>query len=96
MTGDVDDPMLSRSLLFIMSLVLRDGIRIVYDRSSDATAFAVIDNPSVGGIIGIEGAYQSAATIDPETRMTRIHYIRHPDLAVIRLPESLFGNPLLF
>lgn len=29
MAGDVDNPMLSRSLLFIMSLVLRGGIRII-------------------------------------------------------------------
>lgn len=48
--GDVDNPMLSRSLLFIMSLVLRCGIRIVYDRSSDAAVFAIVNNPSVGGI----------------------------------------------
>ena len=27
--------------------------------------------------------------------MARIHYIRHPDLAVICLPVSLLGNPLL-
>ena len=33
-TGDVDNPMLSRSLLFIMSLVLRGGIRIIDCRSS--------------------------------------------------------------
>jgi len=49
-TGDVDNPMLSRSLLFIMSLVLRCGIRIVYDRSSDAAVFAIVNNPSIGGI----------------------------------------------
>lgn len=44
-TGDVDDPMLSRSLLFIMTLVLRGGIRIVYDRSSDAAVVHIIMNP---------------------------------------------------
>ena len=27
--------------------------------------------------------------------MARIHYIRHPDLAVICLPVSLLGNPFL-
>lgn len=32
--GDVDNPMLSRSLLLIMSLVLRGGIRIIDCRSS--------------------------------------------------------------
>lgn len=32
--GDVDNPMLPRSLLFIMSLVLRSGIRIIDCRSS--------------------------------------------------------------
>lgn len=50
MTGYIDDPMLSRSLLFIMSLVLRCGIRIVYDRSTDTAVFAIVNNPSVGGI----------------------------------------------
>lgn len=44
-TGDVDNPMLSRSLLFIMTLVLRGGIRIVYDRSSDAAVVHIIMNP---------------------------------------------------
>lgn len=34
MAGDVDNPMLSRSLLFIMSLVFRGGIRIIDCRSS--------------------------------------------------------------
>lgn len=34
MTGYIDNPMLSRSLLFIMSLVLRGGIRIIDCRSS--------------------------------------------------------------
>ena len=29
MTGYIDDPMLPRSLLFIMSLVLRGSIRII-------------------------------------------------------------------
>ncbi|VWL89789.1 Uncharacterised protein [Collinsella aerofaciens] len=51
MAGDVDGPMPSRSLAFIMSLVLRGGMRIIYDRSSDTDVFAVIDNPSVGGTI---------------------------------------------
>lgn len=34
MAGDVDNPMLPRSLLFIMSLVFRGGIRIIDCRSS--------------------------------------------------------------
>lgn len=92
MTGDVDNPMLSRSLLFIMSLVLRCGIRIVYDRSSDAAVVHIIMNPRIGGIFGIEGSYHSTTMVDPETRMARIHYIRHPDLAVICLPVSLLGT----
>ena len=49
-TGDVDNPMLSRSLLFIMSLVLRGGIRIIYNGSTDTAVFAIVNNPSVGGI----------------------------------------------
>ena len=49
-TGDVDNPMLSRSLLLIMSLVLFRFIGVVYDRSADATAFTVVNNPSIGGI----------------------------------------------
>lgn len=48
--GDVDNPMLSRSLLFIMSLVLRGGIRIIYNGSTDTAVFAIVNNPSVGGI----------------------------------------------
>ena len=48
--GDVDNPMLSRSLLFIMSLVLRCGIRIIYNGSTDTAVFAIVNNPSVGGI----------------------------------------------
>lgn len=50
MTGYIDDPMLSRSLLFIMSLVLRGGIRIIYNGSTDTAVFAIVNNPSVGGI----------------------------------------------
>ena len=50
MAGDVDNPMLSRSLLFIMSLVLRGGIRIIYNGSTDTAVFAIVNNPSVGGI----------------------------------------------
>ena len=96
MAGDVDDPMLPRNLLFIMSLVLRGGIRIVYDRSSDAAVVHIIMDPRIGGIVGIEGAYQGAAMIGPETRMTRVYHIRHPDLAVVSFPVSLFSNPLLF
>lgn len=49
-TGDVDNPMLSRSLLFIMSLVLRGGIRIIYNGSTDTAVFAIVNNPSVGSI----------------------------------------------
>ena len=60
--------MLSRSLLFIMSLVLRCGIRIVYDRSSDAAVVHIIMNPRIGGIFGIEGPYHSTTMVDPETR----------------------------
>ena len=37
--GDVDNPMLSRSLLFIMSLVLRCGIRIIDICSMVSTLF---------------------------------------------------------
>lgn len=48
--GDVDNPMLSRSLLFIMSLVLRGGIRIIYNGSTDTAVFAIVNNPSVGGV----------------------------------------------
>lgn len=48
--GDVDNPMLPRSLLFIMSLVLRCGIRIIYNGSTDTAVFAIVNNPSVGGI----------------------------------------------
>ena len=48
--GDVDNPMLSRSLLLIMTLVLRGGIRIIYNRSTDTAVFAIVNNPSVGGI----------------------------------------------
>lgn len=48
--GDVDNPMLSRSLLFIMSLVLRGGIRIIYNGSTDTAVFAIVNNPSVGSI----------------------------------------------
>lgn len=49
-TGDVDNPMLPRSLLFIMSLVLFRFIGVVYDRSADAAVFAIVNNPSIGGI----------------------------------------------
>ena len=48
--GDVDNPMLPRSLLFIMSLVFRGGIRIIYNGSTDTAVFAIVNNPSVGGI----------------------------------------------
>lgn len=50
MTGYIDDPMLSRSLLFIMSLILFRFIGVVYDRSADAAVFAIVNNPSIGGI----------------------------------------------
>lgn len=50
MTGYIDDPMLPRSLLFIMSLVLRGGIRIIYNGSTDTAVFAIVNNPSVGCI----------------------------------------------
>lgn len=50
MTGYIDDPMLPRSLLFIMSLVLRGGIRIIYNGSTDTAVFPIVNNPSVGGI----------------------------------------------
>lgn len=50
MTGYIDDPMLPRSLLFIMSLVLRSGIRIIYNGSTDTAGFAIVNNPSVGSI----------------------------------------------
>lgn len=48
--GYIDDPMLPRSLLFIMSLVLRGGIRIIYNGSTDTAVFAIVNNPSVGDI----------------------------------------------
>lgn len=48
--GDIDNPMLSRSLLFIMSLILFRFIGVVYDRSADAAVFAIVNNPSIGGI----------------------------------------------
>lgn len=50
MTGYIDDPMLPRSLLFIMTLVLFRFIGVVYDRSADAAVFAIVNNPSIGGI----------------------------------------------
>lgn len=48
--GDVDNPMLPRSLLFIMSLILFRFIGVVYDRSAYAAVFAIVNNPSIGGI----------------------------------------------
>ena len=86
--------MLPRNLLFIMSLVLRCGIRIVYDRSSDAAVVHIIMNPRIGGIFGIEGPYHSATMVNQETRMARVYHVRYPDLAVICLPGPLLGNPL--
>lgn len=94
MAGDVDNPMLSRSLLFIMSLVLRGGIRIIDCRTAVRMLRIAKSSVSVSVHFGCRSKCCVACTADP-TFMARINHIRHPDLAVICLPVALLGNPLL-
>lgn len=86
--------MLSRSLPFIMSLILRGGIRIIDCRTTVRMLRIAKSSVGVSVHFSCRSKCRTACAANPAL-MTRIHYVRHPDLAVICLPVALLGNPFL-
>lgn len=96
MTGDVHDPLLSRGLRLVVSLVFIGRVRIIYHASSNAAVlFYIIMNPFIGIVIRIEGPNFCTPMVNIVASMTSFYEFLDPHLRVRRLPVALLRDPLL-
>lgn len=91
MPRDVNDPVLTRGLLFVAALVLCGGVGVVN------VAVVVLTLGPHGVAMGVEtrfGIEGSSTGVANAALMARIDDIGYPYLTVLCLPVTLFGYPL--
>lgn len=92
MPGGIDNPMLSRGLLFVVALIFGGGVGVIN------VAAVVLTLGPHGVAMGVEarfGIEDSSAGSTNAALVARINDIGHPYLTVIRLPVALLRDPHL-